>query len=158
MNNAHSPVPPEALLLPDGHLLIVEDDAATLELLHECLRDAGFRVTAAATIEAALVALVAQRFDLVLSDAFRVFGALERDPWSALTRLRTAAGDTPCVILSANRARSFEGFAERGFAGLVLKPFDIDRLVAAIRRAIAGLPGHPASDAGDHPDDPATTV
>jgi two-component system, NtrC family, response regulator GlrR len=142
MNTAHSPLPPDPLLMQDGHILVVEDDADTLDLLRECLAEAGFRVTAVPTIEAALVALVARRFDLVLSDAFRVFGALDRDPWSALTLLRAAAGDTPCVILSANDALSFAGYAGRGFAGLVLKPFDIDGLVAAIRGAIAGLPGH----------------
>jgi two-component system response regulator GlrR len=158
MNNAHSPVPPDTLLTHDGHLLVAEDDAATLEVLRECLHEAGFRVTAATTLEAAVTALVAQRFDLVLSDAFRVFGALDRDPWSALTLLRTAAGGTPCIILSANGSRSFAGFAERGFAGLVLKPFDIEGLVDAIRRAIAGLPGHPGVDLADHPATPAATA
>lgn len=152
MNTAHSPIPPDAPLMQASHLLVVEDDADTLDLLRECLAEAGFRVTAATSIEAALDALVAQRFDLVLSDAFRVFGALDRDPWSVLTLLRAAAGGTPCVILSANDALSFAGYAERGFAGLVLKPFDIDGLVAAIRGVTAGLPGHTGGDpTGDDP-------
>src|SRR4051812_48958659 len=106
MDNALSAAPPNALATEGGHVLVVEDDAATLALLRECLCEAGFLVSTVATIEAAVAAVVAQRFNLVLSDAFRAFGALERDPWSALTLLHAAASGAPCVILSANGARS----------------------------------------------------
>ena len=39
--------------------------------------------------------------------------------------LHTAALRAPCVILSADDTRSFDGFAQRGIAGLVRKSFDI---------------------------------
>jgi CheY-like chemotaxis protein len=57
----------DTLALQDGQILVTEDDAG-LDLLRECLCEAGFRVTAAATV-AALAVIVAQCFDLILGDA-----------------------------------------------------------------------------------------
>jgi DNA-binding NtrC family response regulator len=81
----------------------------------------------------ALAALRTVRVDLVLTDAFR---ADEADPWASLARLRQRAQDTPFVICSAHVVDSFDGYAQRGFAGLVAKPFDPDALSALLRQTI----------------------
>jgi CheY-like chemotaxis protein len=136
MTSPALPPAPPASAPRAGNLLVVDDDPAILDLLRECLRDDGYRVLAAADAEEALTMLSAFRFDLILTDALRVAAAFGGDPWAALSRLRAASGDTPLVILSAHTESSFDGYAERGFAGLVPKPFDIDALSAVIRRAI----------------------
>lgn len=120
-----------------GHLLVMDDDPAILTLLREAFREDGYRVLAARSVAEGLAALRAFRVDLVLTDAFRTD---ERDPWSSLLRVRDQARDTPVVICSAHSGRSFDGYAERGFAALVPKPFDLDALGAVIRQAIDSQP------------------
>jgi CheY-like chemotaxis protein len=117
-------------------ILVVDDDAAILALVRECLGDEGYRVVAASTEADALTALSAVRFALVLTDAFvgRAAGALEY--WAALERIRAAAGATPVVIFSAHAEPKFAGFAGRGFHAVVHKPFDLDDLAAAVRQAV----------------------
>ena len=51
-----------------GHLLIVEDDHDLRELLATGLAASGFSVEKAASAEASLTFLEAQRFDVVLVD------------------------------------------------------------------------------------------
>lgn len=88
----------------------------------------------------ALVALAAFRFALVLADTA---GATAADPWSGLEAVRDAAGDTPVVVFSAHHPRVFADFHERGFAGLVAKPFDLDTLLATVRHLVGGDPPVP---------------
>ena len=127
---------PDAFPPPTATLLVVDNDRISIKLLGACLRDDGYRVLAATSVEAALSMLAASRFDLILADAFRVTRDPGRNLWLGVSHVRATAGDTPVIILSAHTARSFDGYAQRGFAGLVLKPFDIDALSAVIRRTI----------------------
>lgn len=118
-----APIPtpaPDGAASQIGNLLLVDDDPVVLERLRECLGDDGYRILAAASVGNALTILAGCRVDLILTDAFRETRNPTRNPWSGLDRLRAAAGDTPVVILSAHARRSFVGYAERGFAGLVL--------------------------------------
>jgi two-component system response regulator GlrR len=114
-------------------LLVVENDPATRTRVGDCLGEEGYRVTAATSIDEALAALAVGSFDLVLADAFYDPHNLDVDQWAALDRLRRAAGATPLLIFSSHPRATFEGFAARGFAGLVLKPFALDPLLATVR-------------------------
>jgi two-component system KDP operon response regulator KdpE len=129
-----------------GDLLVLDDDPAIRALLREAFREEGYRVLAARSLADGLAALRTFRVDLVLTDAFRTD---EPDPWSALLRVREQARATPVVICSAHGEHGLDGYAERGFAALVPKPFDLDALGAVIRQAIArsraARPGRPAA-------------
>lgn len=120
-------------------LLVVEDDPGIRDLMCECLREEGYRVAAAADAEEAVDALARLRFDLVLADAL---GAPPADPqagqWPALARILTASGGIPVVICTAHQASGFADFRERGFSDLLLKPFDLDELLATVRRNLGG--------------------
>lgn len=116
-----------------GHLLVVDDDPAILALLRDTFRDDGYRVSTATGVAAGIAMLRTFRVDLVLADAFR---ADDCEPWASLDRLRDRARGTPVVICSAHTERSFEGYAARGFAGLVTKPFDLDALSAVMRQTM----------------------
>jgi DNA-binding response OmpR family regulator len=119
---------------PAGTLLVIDDQATIRDLLQEFLREEGYAVLTAGTIAQSCAALGTFQVDLMLSDAFRPSG--EGDPWASLTRLHTAAPTTPLLIISAYPASSFAGYAERGFAGVLPKPFNLDVLAAAIRQAL----------------------
>lgn len=119
-----------------GHILLVEDDAGVGELIADILGGEGYRITVAPTERAALAALAAARYDLVLSDALADL-ELGEGRWAAVGRIRAAAGPTPVVICTAHHPRHFADFAARGFSGLIRKPFDLDDLVAPVARLIA---------------------
>jgi CheY-like chemotaxis protein len=122
---------------PPRRLLVVEPDPAARTRVGECLGAAGYRVTAAASIDAALAALTAGAFDLVLADAFYDPRDHDADRWAGLDRLRMAAGATPLLIVSSHPRATFAGFAARGFAGLVPKPLALDQLLATVRDCLA---------------------
>lgn len=119
-------------------LLIVDDDPVIRRILGDFLCDEGFGVLAVATLDEAVAALAASRFGLVLTDAFRFRHRPDDDLWTGLERLLAAAGTTPVVIFSAQRAIPFDDYYARGVAGIVAKPFDLEMLSAVIRRALSG--------------------
>jgi len=116
-------------------VLVVDDDPAIVALVRDVLRDDGLRVVAVTDAEAALAALSAIRFALVLCDTL---GASSDDVESHAGAIRARAGDTPVVLFSAHNPQSFDHFRARGFAGLIPKPFDIDDLTTVVRRTIGG--------------------
>jgi CheY-like chemotaxis protein len=119
-------------------ILVADDDAAIAALVREVLEGEGYRVRVAPTRAAALAALAAGRYALILTDTE---GVPVADDGPAHLRsveaVLAAAGDTPVVIFSAHAPGAFDGHRERGFAGLVSKPFDLDDLL----RAVAALIG-----------------
>jgi len=120
-------------------ILIVEDDPSISAVVTETLRDEGFRVVAATKHADALTALTALRFGLVLTDTAGGSDG-SGDRWPDLDRLRAAAGDAPTVIFSAHHPSAFDGYVERGFAGFIAKPFDLDGLLTVVRGALARQP------------------
>jgi DNA-binding response OmpR family regulator len=59
--------------------------------------------------------------------------------WLDQIRTRTAA---PVVIVSAHPASVFAGWAERGYAAVLPKPFDIEALSALVRLLCGAPDGH----------------
>ena len=118
-----------------GVALVVDDDATIRAVVREVLRDAGYRVVAAATLEEAAEALRHARVGLVLADAqLADVGAPGGDRWAALEQIRALAGGAPVVIFTAYGECDFPDYAARGFAELLRKPFDLDALLATARR------------------------
>jgi CheY-like chemotaxis protein len=118
-------------------LLVVEHDPATRTRVGACLGEEGYRVTEATSLDAALSALAAGSFDLVLADTFFDPRSHDVDRWAGLDRLRMATGTTPLLIVSSHPRATFAGFAARGFAGLVPKPRALDQLLATVRDCLA---------------------
>jgi DNA-binding NtrC family response regulator len=108
-------------------LLLVEDDAAIAQVVVDLLADEGFAVqTAGSAAEAQrLLALRPEGYALVLSDSFVQPPA---DPFTRLEEVRSHT-TAPVVIVSAHAASLFTGWQDRGFAGLLPKPFDLDTLL-----------------------------
>lgn len=137
-------------------LLVVEDDPAILELVRESLRAEGYRVAVAGDFPAAAAALGHAQFDLVLADALGTAAPNARaQRWATLERLRDLAGSAAVVIFTAYSAGDFVGYCERGFSDLLLKPFDIDELLATVRRNLPGARATAPVDADAGRGDPA---
>jgi CheY-like chemotaxis protein len=133
-------------------ILAIEPHPPLADLIGEALRDEGYRPVLAASLPEAVTHLGAERFALVLADPLRPeyasTGMLTR-PWSHLERIQALAGDTPIVICTAYSAWAFADYRRRGFGDLLLKPFTLRDLLAAVRRNLAHENPGPAAPQGD---------
>lgn len=119
-------------------VLVVDDDLATLALLHDILAPEGYRVACASTADAGLSAVRQECPALILLDL-----RLETPDagWRLLERLRTdpATAATPIIVCSADcRAlceRAGELRARR--CATIEKPFTLTGLLRHVARALA---------------------
>ncbi len=119
---------------PAGHaraVLVVDDDPAILDVLSELLADEGFTVRIARDGYQALVRALELPPDLILTDLMMPFV----DGRALLARLHEHPETVhiPVVLMSAG-GHQRDG---EGFAAFVTKPFNIDALVAELRRHLA---------------------
>jgi response regulator NasT len=115
-------------------LLLLDDDRLVLATLGEGLRQAGYHVTTASTVEEAEEVLAGGGIDLAILDV-RMPGLTGIDlAW----RLHDANNDVPFIFLTAYSDEELvEQASEAGAMGYVVKPADPDRLVPAIEAAFA---------------------
>jgi len=114
-------------------ILLVEDDAMIGKAVCAGLSDAGFSVDWVLDGRAAEVSLAHREHDLAILD----LGLPKKDGMALLASLRAKGNTTPVLIATAR-----DGVGDR-IAGLnagaddyVLKPFDLDELIARIRAVL----------------------
>ncbi|MGO8749493.1 MAG: response regulator transcription factor [Thermoguttaceae bacterium] len=118
-------------------ILIVEDEADLLASLAKALREKGYAVDAAADGEEGLWKAESWDYDAIVLDVM-----LPRlDGWTILRRLRESK-KTPVLMLTArdaarDRVRGLDGGAD----DYVVKPFDLDELLARLRALIRRAAG-----------------
>jgi two-component system OmpR family response regulator len=118
-------------------LLVVEDEADLLTSLAKALREEGYAVDTAADGEDGLYKAQSLDYDAVVLDVM-----LPRlDGWQLLDRLRESK-KTPVLMLTArdappDRVRGLDGGAD----DYVVKPFDLDELLARLRALIRRAAG-----------------
>ncbi|HEU5437883.1 MAG TPA: nuclear transport factor 2 family protein [Ktedonobacterales bacterium] len=118
--------------MPDGgrqrRILVVEDDDDLRETLSIVLEDYGYSVVTASSIDVALAEVDRQAFGFILSD---LLASGKGDLLQSVDQLRERAFPTPVGIVTGWRL-SESDVVHRGFAWLMDKPFDVDRLVTEI--------------------------
>ena len=119
-------------------ILLIEDEPAISELLVEYLTEEGYAVTTVADSAVALVALATRPFALIVTDALTE-GYPPDKRWTQLEAIRRAAQGTPIIICTAHRADYFADYTARGFSALMIKPFDLDALLALIVHTLEGV-------------------
>lgn len=120
------------------HLLLIEDDPSVAHGIAAGLRLHGFTVDHAETAAGADAALAASEFDVAVLD----LGLPDGDGMDLLGRWRRRGADMPILVLTARDAVSdrVRGL-QAGADDYLLKPFDLDELVArlhALLRRSAG--------------------
>ena len=125
-------------------LLVVEDEHSLREDIARKLRLSGYEVDACADGEAALEALAAERYDLVLLD----LNLPKVDGMQVLRSLRQHDLETCVLILSARSEISdkVEGL-DAGANDYLSKPFHLAELEARVR----SLPDYASFDSRDCP-------
>ena len=120
-----------------SQILVVDDEASIAWALRAFLTDEGHAVEIAATAEEAVRAAGRGKFDAVLLDV-RLPGM---DGLAALGAIRERSGGAPVVVMTAfgsleTAVRAVEG----GAFDYLVKPFDLDRAAAVLRRALEPPP------------------
>ncbi|MDT8446640.1 MAG: PAS domain S-box protein [bacterium] len=122
-----------------ARLLLVEDNLEIRELIAEFFRDSGLLLETAVDGIEALEKIEAQKPDLILTDikmprldGRKLMARLKGDPrWASI----------PVVAVTAsNLGAPEEDLSHLGFAGILLKPVDRDRLAREIARFVDPLP------------------
>jgi CheY-like chemotaxis protein len=134
---------------PPKHILAGDDSPDVLALLREILEGEGYRVSVSPD-PLDLSAVKQVRPDLVILDHMLEDG--EGSGWQLMRQLREdpQTGDLPIVVCTGavHRVRQHRDLLDRLGVGVVVKPFDIDHLLAAVRRPWADpVPTAPAVEA-----------
>jgi two-component system response regulator AtoC len=115
-------------------IMIVDDDLVTCELLCEVFTREGFAAHFAQSGEAALAALATESPDVLVSD-IRMKTRL--DGLALLDHARREHPQTPVVLMTAfGSIETAIRAVKEGAFDYISKPFDIDALVATVRRAL----------------------
>lgn len=119
-------------------LLLVEDDVMIGESVLDLLRDEGYAVDWVKDGKMANTALGTQTYDLVLLD----LGLPKCDGLTVLRALRARKDTTPVVIATARDSvgQRIEGL-DAGADDYIVKPYDLDELLARIRALIRRAAG-----------------
>jgi CheY-like chemotaxis protein len=113
-----------------GLLLVVDDHADTREMLQDCLEEFGYSVDIAADGAEALERVRGGRYDLVISD----LNMPRLDGLALLAAIRGETAGPDILMLSADGqvTRAVEAM-RRGASNYLVKPVEIDELVAEVR-------------------------
>jgi CheY-like chemotaxis protein len=123
--------------IPHPRVLVVEDDQDLLELLQLLLADSGYEALNASSLSEALALLDTSAFHLILTDSF---ARTLHEVLPSLQFLRQRAHPTPVGLVTG--WGSEEDVERAGFAFLIPKPFDADRLLFQVA-ATLHTPLHP---------------
>ena len=113
-------------------VLVIEDDRQIVRTLRTSLQARGYDVLAAGDGTTALGVLRADGVDLVILD----LGLPDLDGLEVLTRLRSFARQ-PVIVLTVRDSQSEKVAAlDRGADDYVIKPFDMEELLARMRATL----------------------
>lgn len=114
------------------HILLVEDDLLILRTLARGLREAGYRISEAASAEEAMQDCAKTRPDLAVLDVrMNGLSGLELGRWLAeqgIAFLFLSAYDDEASVREAQQA---------GALGYLVKPIDVPRLIPSLETALA---------------------
>ena len=123
-------------MLPEApRLMIVDDDPVTCELLCEVFAREGFVTRFMQSGEAALDSLASESVEVLVSD---IRMGTRVDGLTLLERVRLHYPQLPVVLMTAfGSVETAVRAVRQGAFDYISKPFDMDALVATVRRALA---------------------
>jgi CheY-like chemotaxis protein len=127
-----------------AHILVINDTVAILDLFRELLTGEGYRVTTdgfTVALDAMLDRVREELPDLIVLD-FIILD--ERRGWQFLEALKLdrATREIPVIVCTAavQMVEELQTHLDTMGVSVVLKPFDIDTLLAEIEKTLAGEP------------------
>jgi two-component system response regulator AtoC len=118
---------------PSAHLLVVDDDPVTIDLLREVLSKEGYEVSTALSGEEAIAQGTDHFFDLIITDVRMG----EKNGVEVLRFFRKSAPDTTVIMITAfgSIETAIEAIRE-GAYDYISKPFKLDEIKLTVRRAL----------------------
>lgn len=121
----------------NARILLADDDSSLRFVLSQALGKEGYAVRATGNVATLSKWVREGEGDLVLSDVYMGDDCV----FDALPAMRAARPNLPVIVMSAQSTVSTAlSAAGAGAYDYVPKPFDLDALMAAVRRALAGGP------------------
>lgn len=121
----------------NARILLADDDASLRFVLSQALGKEGYNVRATGNVATLSKWVREGEGDLVLSDVYMG----DECVFDALPSMRMARPNLPVIVMSAQSTVSTAlSAAGAGAYDYVPKPFDLDDLMAAVRRALSGGP------------------
>lgn len=116
-----------------AHLLLVDDDPVTLDLLKEVLSKEGYRVSTALSGEEAISLGMDHLFDLVITDVRMG----EKDGMEVLRTFKKTSPETSIIVITAfgSLDSAIEAIREGAF-DYISKPFKLEEIKLTVRRAL----------------------
>jgi DNA-binding NtrC family response regulator len=141
--------------MPQGSILVADDDAAIRTVLNQALSRAGYEVRSTSNA-ATLWRWVSQgEGDLVITDVVMP----DENAFDMLPRIKKVRPKLPVIVMSAqNTFMTAIRASERGAYEYLPKPFDLKELIAIVGRALTRAEGRGAGRGADEvetEDDPA---
>jgi signal transduction histidine kinase/ActR/RegA family two-component response regulator len=138
VNKAPEELPVAPASLRDVHVLVVEDEVDTRDLLTTALESYGAVVTPVASGVDALTALKSQTYDVLVAD----IGMADMNGYALIRTVRALANQAdrplPAIALTVYASTTErEDALAAGYDRHVVKPIDPDRLAAVIQEVIA---------------------
>ncbi|HEY5239192.1 MAG TPA: nitrogen regulation protein NR(I) [Rhizomicrobium sp.] len=120
--------------MPNGTILIADDDAAIRTVLNQALGRAGYDVRTTGTAAGLWRWIQNGEGNLVISDVVLP----DENGFDLIPRIKRARPELPVVVMSAqNTLLTAINAAERGAFDYLPKPFDLKELIAIVQRALA---------------------
>ncbi len=134
--------------MPDGMILIADDDSAIRTVLNQALGRAGYDVRTTGTAAGLWRWVAAGDGNLVITDVILP----DENGFDLIPRIKRLRPDLPVVVMSAqNTILTAITAAARGAFDYLPKPFDLKELTAVVQRALASPQGKrdaPSDDSG----------
>ena len=136
-------------------LLVVEDDASVRTTVTTFLELEGYRVDAVSSTSEAIRRLGESAYPIVITDIYLD----ERTGLDVLAAARKKNPDCAVILMTARGTMETVMAATQGGAfDYIAKPFDLDTLLAAVRRAESSLLGDAGEEAADIDDLPESDM
>ncbi len=120
--------------MPDGLILIADDDAAIRTVLNQALGRAGYAVRTTGTAAGLWQWVSSGDGNLVITDVVLP----DESGFDLIPRIKRMRPDLPVVVMSAqNTILTAITAAERGAFDYLPKPFDLKELTSVVQRALA---------------------
>jgi CheY-like chemotaxis protein len=117
-------------------LLVVEDHGDTADMMKLMLESEGHEVALAGDVETALEKASQEEFDLLISD----LGLPDGSGLDLMRELRARGRNLPGIALSGyGQEEDVRRSREAGFIAHVIKPVDMDRMMAVLADACSGI-------------------
>ncbi|MFD1332398.1 nitrogen regulation protein NR(I) [Methylopila musalis] len=135
--------------MPQGSILVADDDAAIRTVLSQALSRAGYDVRSTGNA-ATLWRWVSQGDgDLVITDVVMP----DENAFDMLPRIKKARPELPVVVMSAqNTFMTAIRASEKGAYEYLPKPFDLKEVISIVGRALTEPKGRPGARRGEDPE------